>query len=226
MDGDRWWRESSASRRSAPSAASSPSPYSYWSGIPVEEPVSTLQINLDEMLYHGPVEDGLYMLIANGVPDLAQGTKEERERKYMETIRRFPETFDPEAARRRRDGHRGDGRAGDPDAWLLPQADRAGLGAGRRRLLLQAPRHGTGNRRRGGGGALRGRLPLGRAAGIWMDTRPGATARRPSTTTGPSPGAASRGPRARSRCSEAGPQIRTPARTCGIASPARWSLRS
>ena len=70
--------------------------YSYWRGIPVEEPVSTLQINLDEMLYHGPVEDGLYMLIANGAPDLAQGTKDERERKYMETIRRFPETFDPE----------------------------------------------------------------------------------------------------------------------------------
>ena len=69
--------------------------YSYWSGIPVDEPVSTLQINLDEMLYHGPIEDGLYMLIANGAPDLAQGTKAERERKYMETIRRFPETFDP-----------------------------------------------------------------------------------------------------------------------------------
>jgi len=69
--------------------------YSYWSGIPVEEPVLTLQINLDEMLYHGPVEDGLYLLIANGEPDLAQGTKPERERKYMETIRRFPETFDP-----------------------------------------------------------------------------------------------------------------------------------
>jgi 2-polyprenyl-6-methoxyphenol hydroxylase-like FAD-dependent oxidoreductase len=69
--------------------------YSYWSGIPIDEPVSTLQINLDEMLYHGPVEDGLYILIANGVPDLAQGTKAERERKYMEAIRRFPETFDP-----------------------------------------------------------------------------------------------------------------------------------
>ena len=69
--------------------------YSYWSGIPVEEPVLTLQIYLDEMLYHGPVEDGLYLLIANGEPDLAQGTKPERERKYMETIRRFPETFDP-----------------------------------------------------------------------------------------------------------------------------------
>ena len=69
--------------------------YSYWSGIPVDEPVSTLQINLDEMLYHGPVEDGLYMVIANGVPDLAQGTKKERERKYMAAIRRFPETLDP-----------------------------------------------------------------------------------------------------------------------------------
>ena len=88
--------------------------YSYWSGIPAEEPVSTLQINLDEMLYHGPVEDGLYMVIANGAPDLAQGTKQERERKYMEAIRRFPETFDPELPRRRRDGHRGDGRAPRP----------------------------------------------------------------------------------------------------------------
>ena len=70
--------------------------YSYWSGVPAREAVSTLQINLDEMLYHGPVEDGLYMVIANGVPDLAQGTKQERERKYMEAIRRFPETFPPE----------------------------------------------------------------------------------------------------------------------------------
>ena len=69
--------------------------YSYWSGIQMDEPVSTLQINLDEMLYHGPVEDGLYLVIANGVPDLAQGTKPERERKYMEAIRRFPETLDP-----------------------------------------------------------------------------------------------------------------------------------
>ena len=52
------------------------------------------------MLYHGPVEDGLYLLIANGEPDLAQGTKPERERKYMETIRRFPETFDPKLLER------------------------------------------------------------------------------------------------------------------------------
>lgn len=70
--------------------------YSYWSGIQPCDPVSTLQVNLDEMLYHGPIEDGLYMLIANGVPDLAKGTKDERKRKYMEAIRRFPETFDPQ----------------------------------------------------------------------------------------------------------------------------------
>jgi len=70
--------------------------YSYWSGVPRREDVATLQINLDEMLYQGPVEDGLHMVIANGAPDLAQGTKAERERKYMEAIRRFPETFPSE----------------------------------------------------------------------------------------------------------------------------------
>jgi 2-polyprenyl-6-methoxyphenol hydroxylase-like FAD-dependent oxidoreductase len=72
--------------------------YSYWRGVPVsvaETPLITLQIKLDEMLYHGPVEDGLYMLIANGPPELAQGTQAERTRKYDEAIRRFPETFDP-----------------------------------------------------------------------------------------------------------------------------------
>jgi 2-polyprenyl-6-methoxyphenol hydroxylase-like FAD-dependent oxidoreductase len=47
------------------------------------------------MLYHGPVEDGLYMLIPTGPPELAQGTKPERRRKYLQAVRRFPETFDP-----------------------------------------------------------------------------------------------------------------------------------
>ncbi len=68
--------------------------YSYWRGIPAGEEM-TLQIKLDEMLYHGPVEDGLYLLIANGAPELAQGTQPERERKYQEAIRHFPESFDP-----------------------------------------------------------------------------------------------------------------------------------
>jgi 2-polyprenyl-6-methoxyphenol hydroxylase-like FAD-dependent oxidoreductase len=68
--------------------------YSYWRGIAAGEEI-TLHVKPDEMLYHGPVEDGLFMLIANGPPELAQGTKRERERKYLEAIRRFPESFDP-----------------------------------------------------------------------------------------------------------------------------------
>ncbi len=68
--------------------------YSYWKGI-AHDGHGTLQINSDGMLYHGPVEDGLYIMIANGAAALAQGTAPERERKYMEAISSFPETFDP-----------------------------------------------------------------------------------------------------------------------------------
>ena len=68
--------------------------YSYWKGIAADG-YATLHINRDEMLYHGPVEDGLYILIVTGQPELAKGSKPERERSYMEAIRRFPETFEP-----------------------------------------------------------------------------------------------------------------------------------
>ncbi len=71
--------------------------YSYWKGIPSEafDGFGTLHVKMEEMLYHGPVEDGLALLIANGKPDLTQGSQDERERKYLELIRHFPETFDP-----------------------------------------------------------------------------------------------------------------------------------
>ena len=71
--------------------------YSYWKGIPPEafDGFGTLHVKMGEMLYHGPVEDGLALLIANGKPGLTQGSQEERERKYRELIRHFPETFDP-----------------------------------------------------------------------------------------------------------------------------------
>jgi 2-polyprenyl-6-methoxyphenol hydroxylase-like FAD-dependent oxidoreductase len=71
--------------------------YSYWRGIPPEafDGYGTLDVRLEEMLYSGPVEDGLTLLIANGKPELAQGNQEERERRYNELIRRFPESFDP-----------------------------------------------------------------------------------------------------------------------------------
>jgi 2-polyprenyl-6-methoxyphenol hydroxylase-like FAD-dependent oxidoreductase len=73
--------------------------YSYFSGVPYDDtdPHATLQVELDRTLYHGPVEDGLYLVIAAGDPGLAQGTKPEREAKYLEEIRRFPETLDPAA---------------------------------------------------------------------------------------------------------------------------------
>jgi 2-polyprenyl-6-methoxyphenol hydroxylase-like FAD-dependent oxidoreductase len=71
--------------------------YAYWRGIPVEaaDGYGTLDIRLDEMLYFGQVEDDLWLLIANGQPELTEGSQEERERKYAQLIRRFPESFDP-----------------------------------------------------------------------------------------------------------------------------------
>jgi len=71
--------------------------YSYFSGIPAEyfDGYCTLHVKMDEILYSGPVEDGLTLVIANGEPGLAQGTQSERERKYHELIRHFPESLDP-----------------------------------------------------------------------------------------------------------------------------------
>jgi 2-polyprenyl-6-methoxyphenol hydroxylase-like FAD-dependent oxidoreductase len=71
--------------------------YSYWKGIPPEaaDGYATLVVELDGMLYVTEVEDGLYMVIANGTPDIAEGTQAERERKYLEFIRRFPDWLDP-----------------------------------------------------------------------------------------------------------------------------------
>ena len=141
----------------------------------------------------------------------------------METIRRFPETFDPELLERaemvtevtvapetlmrgffRRPTGPGWALVGDACYFKHPGTAQ-GIGDAVEAALYVAD-------------SLSGDDP-----GTSTDTSPGATARRPSTTTGPSPGAGSPGLRARSRCSEAGRPIRTPARTCGIASPARSS---
>ena len=71
--------------------------YSYWKGIPSDalDGYGTLHVQMEEMLYSGPVEDGLTLVIANGKPELAQGTQDERDRKYQELIRHFPESLDP-----------------------------------------------------------------------------------------------------------------------------------
>src|SRR4051795_154647 len=68
--------------------------YGYWRGIP-NDGLGHLHIEPARMLNRVPVEDGLTMLIASGAPELAHGTKQERERKYVEAVHRFPETVDP-----------------------------------------------------------------------------------------------------------------------------------
>ncbi len=42
------------------------------------------------------IEDGLHMLIAGGNADLTKGTKDERHRRYLETLRLAPELIEPE----------------------------------------------------------------------------------------------------------------------------------
>ena len=120
-------------------------------------------------------------------------------------------------------GQRDHRRPGVADARVLPQADRAGLGPARRRLSLQAPRHGAGDQRRGRAGDLYRGASLGRRSERWRGTRPGATGARPSTTTGPSPGGASPSRRPPDPCSGAGRPSQMRARTCATPSVARWS---
>ena len=42
------------------------------------------------------IEDGLHILIAGGDADLTKGTKDERHRRYLETLRLAPELIEPE----------------------------------------------------------------------------------------------------------------------------------
>jgi 2-polyprenyl-6-methoxyphenol hydroxylase-like FAD-dependent oxidoreductase len=75
--------------------------YAYWEGI-LNDGYGHMQIEYDRVLNKVPVEDDLHMLIANGPPELTTGTSAERERKYLELIRRFPETLEPAALERAR----------------------------------------------------------------------------------------------------------------------------
>lgn len=68
--------------------------YAYWTGIP-DDGYGHMQIEYDRVLNRVPVEDGLTMLIANGPADLTHGSTAERARKYLEFVRRFPETIEP-----------------------------------------------------------------------------------------------------------------------------------
>jgi 2-polyprenyl-6-methoxyphenol hydroxylase-like FAD-dependent oxidoreductase len=73
--------------------------FAYWKGIP-DNGFMTMDIHPDEVVTRGAVEDGLHILIAGGGAELTRGAADERRRKYIELLRRFPETIEPEVLER------------------------------------------------------------------------------------------------------------------------------
>jgi len=73
--------------------------FAYWSGIP-DNGYATLDIREDEGANRWAVEDGLHLLIAAGNADFTRGSKDERHRRYLELLRRFPETIEPDVLER------------------------------------------------------------------------------------------------------------------------------
>jgi 2-polyprenyl-6-methoxyphenol hydroxylase-like FAD-dependent oxidoreductase len=69
--------------------------FAYWKGIP-DDGYMTLEIHEDETVNRWAAEDGLHCLVAGGGAELTRGTADERDRKYVELLRRFPKTIEPE----------------------------------------------------------------------------------------------------------------------------------
>jgi len=67
--------------------------FAYWRGVgPVER--MTIAAREDRGFNRIPCEDDVDLLVALGKPDFTRGSGEERERRYHETLRGFPEVFD------------------------------------------------------------------------------------------------------------------------------------
>jgi 2-polyprenyl-6-methoxyphenol hydroxylase-like FAD-dependent oxidoreductase len=65
----------------------------YWRGVgPVER--MTIAAREDRGFNRIPCEDDIDLLVALGPPDFTRGSAEDRERRYHETIRSFPDVFD------------------------------------------------------------------------------------------------------------------------------------
>jgi 2-polyprenyl-6-methoxyphenol hydroxylase-like FAD-dependent oxidoreductase len=69
--------------------------FAYWRGIP-DNGHMTLLAKEDVVGNRWAIEDGLHILIAGGAADLTRGTKDERHRRYLETLRRAPELIEPD----------------------------------------------------------------------------------------------------------------------------------
>ncbi len=73
--------------------------FAYWSGIP-DNGYATLDIREEEGANRWAVEDGLHLLLAAGNAELTRGSKDERQRRYLEQLSRFPETIEPDVLER------------------------------------------------------------------------------------------------------------------------------
>jgi 2-polyprenyl-6-methoxyphenol hydroxylase-like FAD-dependent oxidoreductase len=73
--------------------------FAYWSGLP-DNGYATLDIREEEGANRWAVEDGLHLLLAAGNAELTRGSKDERQRRYLEQLSRFPETIEPDVLER------------------------------------------------------------------------------------------------------------------------------
>lgn len=71
----------------------------YWRGI-TNDGYATLDITEDTILSSWAVEDGMHLLVVAGDAEFTRGSKEERTRRYLEGLRRFPQTIEPGALER------------------------------------------------------------------------------------------------------------------------------
>jgi 2-polyprenyl-6-methoxyphenol hydroxylase-like FAD-dependent oxidoreductase len=68
--------------------------FAYWKGVP-DNGYMTMDIREDEIVNRWAAEDELHILIAGAGTELTRGTADEHQRKYVELLRRFPETIEP-----------------------------------------------------------------------------------------------------------------------------------
>lgn len=73
--------------------------FAYWRGIP-DDGFAAAEIRKDEILNRWAAEDGLQLLTGWGGPEFTRGSKRERLERYLDLLRRFPETIEPAALER------------------------------------------------------------------------------------------------------------------------------
>ncbi len=198
--------------------------FAYWRGIR-DDGYATLDISPDAILSSWAVEDGMQLLVVAGNAEFTRGSKEERRRRYLERLRDFPQTIEPDVLERAEMAS---------DLIVAPESLMRGFfrtptGPGWARLgsarlvpatsSIRAPPKAlaTPSSRRSAWPG-RCRAPT-RASG---PTQTGATRAPPSTTSGRSRGGGFRGRRRRA-CLQAGQASPMPLRTFGTPSAALWS---